>query len=197
MHISTSINEVSNTTDYHVHNIQSMYDISYYTNMIDIHIDKPLVITMNTYQVNSMIQFLDSIVSEESPSTPSLLEEIPQESPAQQETTQSQPSVQNNLSIAPKFNINAISLWVQSITFEYYMPAPLLPFAQKSFTVVGKDKDQELSKPTLSSFAVPKSMLRSVFTVNVNAIEAVANIYDNQFYSADLLLSVHDVFFLC
>ena len=161
--------------------------------MIDIHIDKPLVITMNTYQVNSVIHFIDSVLLRDAQTPAVHLEEIPNDTPILQSSPQPS-SPKSETPVTSKFNLNAVSLWIQSISFIYYMPTSLLPFSQqKAMALVGEDKNQVNAKPSLLSYAVPKSLLKTVFEVSINAIEVVANLYDNQFYTADLLLCIHDV----
>lgn len=223
MHVSKENNNEENTTNYHLHTMQTVYDISYYTNLIDIHIDNPLVITMNPFQVNSLLQLLNSILDQPSSSLTtkqsidslpidSVTVTLPNETPSNETPSNETPPDKNTKQpskpiypVTSKFNVNAISLWLESFTFNYYMPLTLLPSSyQQHFSYTGEEKEQQSSSfPSLSSFALPydfsfsydssKSLLKSVFSFSFHGLELVMNIYDNQFYNTDILCILHDV----
>lgn len=158
MHVSKNPNPDKYTIDYHLHNIHSVYDIAYYTNMIDIHIDSPVVISMNPYQLNSIIRWLDSFSQETmTPQTP--LEEIPQEDEqTPKEVNLETPSSPSKpvYPVTSKFNVNTVSFWVNSVSFIYYMPNTLLPLSyHQHLPSLGEDKEKDHTQATLSSYAVP------------------------------------------
>ena len=74
------------TISYYLHNNQSVYDMSYYTNMIDIHIDDKIEIYLNPFQLNSILLLVNHILGEESKEV-TVNEELPEyETPIQQES---------------------------------------------------------------------------------------------------------------
>lgn len=159
MHVSKNPNPDRHTIDYHLHNIHSVYDIAYYTNMIDIHIDNPVVISMNPYQLNSIIHWLDSF-SQETATSLSPLEAIPQEDEEEniREVVLETPSSPSKpvYPVTSKFNVNTVSFWVSSISFIYYMPNTLLPLSyHQHLPSLGEDKGKNHTQATLSSYAVP------------------------------------------
>ena len=172
---NTDDNNEDNTTNYHLHTMQTVYDISYYTNLIDIHIDNPLVITMNPFQVNSLLQLLNSILDQQQPTSLTSKQSIdslpiesgsvtpPNETPPN-ETPQDKTTTQPTKPVYPvtsRFNVNAISLWLESFTFNYYMPLTLLPSSyQQHLSYTGEEKEKQSSSfPSLSSFALPYDFL--------------------------------------
>ena len=46
---------------YRIRNLQSVYDVSYYANAIDVHIDGPVEIAVNTLQLNALIGLLNRL----------------------------------------------------------------------------------------------------------------------------------------
>ena len=170
MHVCKENNNEDNTTNYHLHTMQTVYDISYYTNLIDIHIDNPLVITMNPFQVNSLLQLLNSILDQQQPTALTSKQSIdslpiesgsvtpPNETPPNETTTQPTKPV---YPVTSRFNVNAISLWLESFTFNYYMPLTLLPSSyQQHLSYTGEEKEKQSSSfPSLSSFALPYDFL--------------------------------------
>ena len=54
---------------YHIHNLQSVYDASYYANAIDVHIDDPVEIALNTLQLNALIGLLNRVLGDEGAAT--------------------------------------------------------------------------------------------------------------------------------
>ena len=52
---------------YRIRNLQSVYDVSYYANAIDVHIDGPVEIAVNTLQLNALIGLLNRLLGGEAP----------------------------------------------------------------------------------------------------------------------------------
>lgn len=52
---------------YRIRNLQSVYDVSYYANAIDVHIDGPVEIAVNTLQLNALIGLLNRLLDGEAP----------------------------------------------------------------------------------------------------------------------------------
>ena len=217
MHISKANDEASHSTQYTVHNLHTMYDISFYTNMVDIHIDDNVSINLNTYQLNALITLLNNFIDTESPALQTASSEMieverpPADSPPPSELLQSledrAEAVNANSPMSPKFNVNSIALYVGTIHFTYSMPRNLLPSAYQvtadnAIPVIGEGKEPK-KEVFLSSLSVPfallpsvdcrKTMHKSVLEVSIGGMEFVANLYDNQFYSADCIFVLRDV----
>ena len=84
LYLTKKESTTDHTISYYLHNNHSVYDISYYTNMIDIHIDDRIEISLNPFQLNSILLVLNQILGEES-RTVTLNEELPEcETPIQE-----------------------------------------------------------------------------------------------------------------
>lgn len=217
MHISKENDEASHSTQYTVHNLHTMYDISFYTNMIDIHIDDNVSINLNTYQLNALITLLNHFLDTDSPTLQTVssemieMERSPIEPPPPSELLQPledrAEAVSAALPMSPKFNVNSIALYVGTLHFTYSMPRNLLPSAYQvtadnAIPVMGEGKEPK-KEVYLSTLSVPfallycvdcrKTMHKSVLEMSIGGMEFVANLYDNQFYSADCIFVLRDV----
>ena len=93
---------------YRIHNLQSVYDASYYANAIDVHIDDHVEIALNTLQLNALLALLNHILGDEGSSVASGTEALPgDKSPVEtvmvgegewRQSTQSQQSQQSTQS---------------------------------------------------------------------------------------------------
>ena len=107
-----------------------------------------------------------------------------------------------------KFNINSVSLTLNSLSFTYSMPGSFVPSYQRpdsSVPYAGEDKERaKPAQPTQpSQYAIPlrsaaevtrsKSLLKPCVEFRMHGVEVVCNTYDNQFYTADLMCAVRQV----
>ena len=107
-----------------------------------------------------------------------------------------------------KFNINSVSLTLNSLSFTYSMPGSFVPSYQRpdsSVPYAGEDKERATpAQPAQpSQYAIPlrsaakvtrsKSLLKPCVEFRMHGVEVVCNTYDNQFYTADLMCAVRQV----
>ena len=178
---------------YFIHNTETLYDISYYSNMIDIHVEDECSVSVNTFQLNALLQLLDRLLVASDPAADAV---VPDQSG---EVTQP---------VTSKFNINSVSLTLNSLSFTYSMPGSFVPSYQRpdsSVPYAGEDKERakpaQPSQP--SQYAIPlrsaaevtrsKSLLKPCVEFRMHGMEVVCNTYDNQFYTADLMCAVRQV----
>ena len=172
MHISKENDEESHSTQYTVHNLHTMYDISFYTNMIDIHIDDNVSINLNTYQLNALITLLNTFLDTDSPTLQTSssemieMERSPVEMPAPSELLQPledrAEAVNSHSLMSTKFNVNSIALYIGNLHFIYSMPRNLLPSAYQvtadnAIPVMGEGKEPN-KEVHLSSLSVPLAL---------------------------------------
>ena len=173
---------------YFIHNTETLYDISYYSNMVDIHIEDECSISVNTFQLNALLQLLDRVLA------------------ASGSDTDTAVSAQPSQPVTNKFNINSVSLTMNSLSFTYSMPGSYVPSYQRSadssIPYAGEDKERtERSQP--SQYAIPfvpevvvtrrKSLLKPFVEFRMHGLEVVCNTYDNQFYTADVMCALRRV----
>lgn len=173
MHISKENDETSHSTQYTVHNLHTIYDIAFYTNMVDIHIDDNVTINLNTYQLNALITLLNHFLDTESPTLETVssemieMERSPIESPPPSELLQPledrAEAFNANSPMSPKFNVNSIALYVGTLHFTYSMPRNLLPSAYQvtadnTIPVMGEGKEPK-KEVYLSTLSVPFALL--------------------------------------
>ena len=60
--ITEETDSSNQTTSYNIHNLQSTYDSNFYSNLIDIHIDDRVEISLNAFQLNAMLSLLNEMV---------------------------------------------------------------------------------------------------------------------------------------
>lgn len=178
---------------YFIHNTETLYDISYYSNMIDIHVEDECSVSVNTFQLNALLQLLDRLLVASDPAADAVVPDQPGEV--------TQP-------VTSKFNINSVSLTLNSLSFTYSMPGSFVPSYQRpdsSVPYAGEDKER--AKPAQpaqpSQYAIPlrsaaevtrsKSLLKPCVEFRMHGVEVVCNTYDNQFYTADLMCAVRQV----
>ena len=178
---------------YFIHNTETLYDISYYSNMIDIHVEDECSVSVNTFQLNALLQLLDRLLVASDPAADAVVPDQPGEV--------TQP-------VTSKFNINSVSLTLNSLSFTYSMPGSFVPSYQRpdsSVPYAGEDKERAKSAQPAqpSQYAIPlrsaaevtrsKSLLKSCVEFRMHGVEVVCNTYDNQFYTADLMCAVRQV----
>lgn len=182
---------------YFIHNTETLYDISYYSNMIDIHVEDECSVSVNTFQLNALLQLLDRLLVASDRAADAVV------------TEQSSPPGQVAQPVTSKFNINSVSLTLNSLSFTYSMPGSFVPSYQRpadsSVPYAGEDKERakpaQPSQP--SQYAIPlrsaaevtrsKSLLKPCVEFRMHSVEVVCNTYDNQFYTADLMCAVRQV----
>lgn len=184
---------------YFIHNTETLYDISYYSNMIDIHVEDECSVSVNTFQLNALLQLLDRLLVASDPAADAVVPEQP---------NQSNPLDQGTQPVTSKFNINSVSLTLNSLSFTYSMPGSFVPSYQRpdsSVPYAGEDKERaKPAQPTQpSQYAIPlrsaaevtrsKSLLKPCVEFRMHGVEVVCNTYDNQFYTADLMCAVRQV----
>lgn len=192
LHVTESEAE-KDSIQYFIHNTETLYDISYYSNMIDIHVEDECSVSVNTFQLNALLQLLDRLLVASDPAADAVVPEQPGEV--------TQP-------VTSKFNINSVSLTLNSLSFTYSMPGSFVPSYQRpdsSVPYAGEDKER--AKPAQpaqpSQYAIPlrsaaevtrsKSLLKPCVEFRMHGVEVVCNTYDNQFYTADLMCAVRQV----
>lgn len=197
---------------YFIHNTETLYDISYYSNMIDIHVEDECNVSINTFQLNALLQLLDRLL-DESVSVADAASPA-QQAPSPPSTSSAQPSQP----VTSKFNINSVSLSLNNLSFTYFMPGSYVPSYQRpdaSIPYSGEDKEHATpsGQPSQSSqslqpsqYAIPlrpgaemtrrKSLLKPFVEFHMHSVEVVCNTYDNQFYTADLMCAVRQVAFV-
>lgn len=179
---------------YFIHNTETLYDISYYSNMIDIHVEDECSVSVNTFQLNALLQLLDRLLVASDRAADAVV------------TEQSSPPGQGTQPVTSKFNINSVSLTLNSLSFTYSMPGSFVPSYQRSAdsSVPYAGEDKERVKPSQpSQYAIPlrsaaevtrsKSLLKPCVEFRMHSVEVVCNTYDNQFYTADLMCAVRQV----
>ena len=60
--ITEETDSSNQTTSYNIHNLQSTYDSNFYSNLIDIHIDDRVEISLNAFQLNAMLSLLNEMM---------------------------------------------------------------------------------------------------------------------------------------
>lgn len=192
LHVTESEAE-KDSIQYFIHNTETLYDISYYSNMIDIHVEDECSVSVNTFQLNALLQLLDRLLVTSDPAADAVVPDQPGEV--------TQP-------VTSKFNINSVSLTLNSLSFTYSMPGSFVPSYQRpdsSVPYAGEDKER--AKPAQpaqpSQYAIPlrsaaevtrsKSLLKPCVEFRMHGVEVVCNTYDNQFYTADLMCAVRQV----
>lgn len=192
LHVTESEAE-KDSIQYFIHNTETLYDISYYSNMIDIHVEDECSVSVNTFQLNALLQLLDRLLVASDPAADAVVPDQPGEV--------TQP-------VTSKFNINSVSLTLNSLSFTYSMPGSFVPSYQRpdsSVPYAGEDKER--AKPAQpaqpSQYAIPlrsaaevtrsKSLLKPCVEFRMHGVEVVCNTYDNQFYTADLMCAVRQV----
>ena len=178
---------------YFIHNTETLYDISYYSNMIDIHVEDECSVSVYTFQLNAVLELLDRLLVASDPAGDAVVPDQPGEV--------TQP-------VTSKFNINSVSLTLNSLSFTYSMPGSFVPSYQRpdsSVPYAGEDKERAKSAQPAqpSQYAIPlrsaaevtrsKSLLKSCVEFRMHGVEVVCNTYDNQFYTADLMCAVRQV----
>lgn len=195
LHVTESEAE-KDSIQYFIHNTETLYDISYYSNMIDIHVEDECSVSVNTFQLNALLQLLDRLLVASDPAADAVVPDQPGEV--------TQP-------VTSKFNINSVSLTLNSLSFTYSMPGSSVPSYQRpdsSVPYAGEDKERakpaqpaQPSQP--SQYAIPlrsaaevtrsKSLLKPCVEFRMHGVEVVCNTYDNQFYTVDLMCAVRQV----
>lgn len=195
LHVTES-EEEKDSIQYFIHNTETLYDISYYSNMIDIHVEDECSVSVNTFQLNALLQLLDRLLVASDPAADAVVPDQPGEV--------TQP-------VTSKFNINSVSLTLNSLSFTYSMPGSFVPSYQRpdsSVPYAGEDKERakpaqpaQPSQP--SQYAIPlrsaaevtrsKSLLKPCVEFRMHGVEVVCNTYDNQFYTVDLMCAVRQV----
>ena len=208
---------------YFIHNTETLYDISYYSNMIDIHVEDECNVSINTFQLNALLQLLDRLLDESTSAAdaavPTQRAQSPPSAAAAQTSQPSQP-------VTNKFNINSVSLSLNNFCFTYFMPGSYVPSYQRPDTSIPySGEDKEHAKPSgqstqsaqsaqsaqstqylqPSQYAIPlrfgadvtrrKSLLKPFVEFRMHSVEVVCNTYDNQFYTADVMCAVRQVSF--
>lgn len=192
LHVTESEAE-KDSIQYFIHNTETLYDISYYSNMIDIHVEDECSVSVNTFQLNALLQLLDRLLVASDPAADAVVPDQPGEV--------TQP-------VTSKFNINSVSLTLNSLSFTYSMPGSFVPSYQRpdsSVPYAGEDKERATpAQPAQpSQYAIPlrsaakvtrsKSLLKPCVEFRMHGVEVVCNTYDNQFYTADLMCAVRQV----
>lgn len=198
LHVTESEAE-KDSIQYFIHNTETLYDISYYSNMIDIHVEDECSVSVNTFQLNALLQLLDRLLVASDPAADAVVPDQPGEV--------TQP-------VTSKFNINSVSLTLNSLSFTYSMPGSFVPSYQRpdsSVPYAGEDKERakpaqpaQPSQPSQpSQYAIPlrsaaevtrsKSLLKPCVEFRMHGVEVVCNTYDNQFYTVDLMCAVRQV----
>lgn len=195
LHVTESEAE-KDSIQYFIHNTETLYDISYYSNMIDIHVEDECSVSVNTFQLNALLQLLDRLLVASDPAADAVVPDQPGEV--------TQP-------VTSKFNINSVSLTLNSLSFTYSMPGSFVPSYQRpdsSVPYAGENKERakpaqpaQPSQP--SQYAIPlrsaaevtrsKSLLKPCVEFRMHGVEVVCNTYDNQFYTVDLMCAVRQV----
>lgn len=195
LHVTESEAE-KDSIQYFIHNTETLYDISYYSNMIDIHVEDECSVSVNTFQLNALLQLLDRLLVASDSAADAVVPDQPGEV--------TQP-------VTSKFNINSVSLTLNSLSFTYSMPGSFVPSYQRpdsSVPYAGEDKERakpaqpaQPSQP--SQYAIPlrsaaevtrsKSLLKPCVEFRMHGVEVVCNTYDNQFYTVDLMCAVRQV----
>lgn len=85
LHITKELSSTDHKISYQLHNLHSVYDISYYSNMIDIHVEDKIEINLNTFQLNAILLLLNRALGED-PVEVTSNEELPEcQTPSQQD----------------------------------------------------------------------------------------------------------------
>ena len=95
LHVTESEAE-KDSIQYFIHNTETLYDISYYSNMIDIHVEDECSVSVNTFQLNALLQLLDRLLVASDPAADAVVPEQP---------NQSSPPDQGTQPVTSKFNI--------------------------------------------------------------------------------------------
>lgn len=148
LHVTESQSNASDASDasdaiqYSVHNMETVYDISYYSNMVDIHIDDECSVSVNTFQLNALLDLCNRFLAESASQAP-LSESV---------------AAATVSPVTQKFNINSVALSVKSVSFTYYMLGSLIPSYQRpvdsSIPYAGEDKERS-PPPSYSQYAIP------------------------------------------
>ena len=128
LHITQESDQDNHSTYYHIHNMQTTYDISYYTNLIDIHVDDDFTINLNTFQLNALISLLNVFLNTEDSVLPTASDEmmevdtIAEDQPSNDHLPSLESRAKEIHSESPmirKFNVNSISMYIGMMHFTF------------------------------------------------------------------------------